>query len=148
MPRRKSDLDDHAYTLPARLHELGVRFCISSTDRSETWNTRALPQHAGTAIAFGLPGEVALKSVTLYPAQILNLDDRIGSIEVGKDASFIITDGDILDTRTQVEAAYIQGRPVELSSRHTRLYEKYQQKYLQPGHIPPHAENAESKSDD
>lgn len=136
-PMRRGDPDDHAYSLPRRLHEAGVRFCISCTDRSENWNTRTLPLHAGTAIAFGLPAEEALKSVTLYPAQIMNVADRVGSIEAGKDATIIVTDGDPLDTRTHVTAAYIQGRTVDLSSKHTRLNEKYKQKYGQPGHLPP-----------
>ena len=136
-PMRRGDPDDYAYSLPSRLLEAGIRFCISCTDRSENWNTRTLPLHAGAAIAFGLPADEALKAVTLYPAQIMNVADRVGSIEAGKDATIIVTDGDPLDTRTHVTAAYIQGRPIDLSSKHTRLYEKYKQKYEQPGHIPP-----------
>ncbi len=136
MPLRPSDPYDQAYTLPGRLHEAGVRFCISSTDRSETWNTRNLPFHAGVAAGFGLPEGEALKAITLYPAQILGVADRVGSLDVGKDATLIVTDGDPLDTRTQILSAFIQGGPVDLSNRQLRLYQKYQQKYQQPGHIP------------
>jgi imidazolonepropionase-like amidohydrolase len=131
LPQRPSDPYDHAYTLPKRLLDAGIQFCISDTDRSESWNTRNLPFDAGTAVAFGLPEDEALKAVTLYPAQIMNVADRVGSLEAGKDATLIVTDGSPLDTRTQILGAYIQGRPVDLSNKQTRLYEKYSQKYLQ-----------------
>jgi imidazolonepropionase-like amidohydrolase len=77
------------------------------------------------ASAFGLPREEALKSVTLYPAQILGVADRLGSIDTGKDATLIAVDGDPLEIRSHVMKAWIQGRPVDLESRHTRLYDKY-----------------------
>ncbi|MEM9942954.1 MAG: amidohydrolase family protein, partial [Planctomycetota bacterium] len=132
-PRRRGDAYDAAYSLPERLRKSGIRFCISSTDKSETWNTRTLPYHAAMAVGFGLPKEEALKAVTLYPAQILGVDDRIGSLEIGKDASLIVTTGDPLETTTQTEMAFIEGRKVDLSNRHLRLYKKYQQKYRQLG---------------
>ena len=81
------------------------------------------------AVAHGLAYEEALKSITLYPAQILGVDDRVGSLEPGKDATLIITDGDPLETGTHVEAAFIQGRRVDLNDRHKRLWHKYQEKY-------------------
>ena len=81
------------------------------------------------AVAFGLPPDEALKAITLYPAQILGVADRVGSLEIGKDATLIVTDGDPLETATQVEAAFIQGRPVDLDNRHKRLYRKYREKY-------------------
>jgi imidazolonepropionase-like amidohydrolase len=76
-----------------------------------------------------LPKDIALKSITSYPAEILGVDDRVGSLTVGKDATLFVTDGDPLETATQVEAAYIQGRRVDLNNRHTRLWKKYQTKY-------------------
>ena len=89
--------------------------------------TRNLPYHAAMATAFGLPHHAALRSVTLWPAEILGVDDALGSIEVGKSASLILTDGDPLEIRTNVEMAFIDGRPVELeANRHERLYRKYQ----------------------
>ena len=94
-------------------------------------NVRNLPYHAATAVAFGLPADEALKAITLYPAQILGVADRVGSLEVGKDATLFVADGDPLDTPTQVEAAWIQGRKVELNDRHKRLYRKYEEKYKQ-----------------
>lgn len=132
-PRRRHEDYDAAYTLPARLSDAGVQFCISGYDRSSTWNARNLPYHAATAAAYGLSYEDALRSVTLYPAQILGIEDRVGTLEPGKDATLIVTDGDPLETGTHVTQAWIRGRPVQLSSRHTRLYDKYSQKYRRMG---------------
>ena len=80
-------------------------------------------EHAGCAVADGLPHAEALRASTLSAAEILGVSDRIGSITVGKDATLIIADGDILETETIVTAAYIQGRVVDLGSRHKTLYE-------------------------
>ena len=131
MPRNRHDAYDDAYTLPERLRQLGIEYCISGTDRSETWNARNLAYHAGTAVAYGLPEDEAIRAITLYPAKILGVEERVGSLEEGKDATLIVTDGNPLETTTQVEMAFVQGRPVELTSRHTRLYDKYRQKYRQ-----------------
>jgi imidazolonepropionase-like amidohydrolase len=126
LPRRTWEPYDAAYTVAAKLHEAGVRFCISTGARYYiVANLRNLPYEAAMAAAFGLPKDEALKAVTLYPARILGVDDRLGSIEPGKDATLIVTDGDPLEIRTHVLDAWIQGRAVDLSSRHTRLYEKY-----------------------
>ena len=94
-------------------------------------NTRNLPYQAGMAAAYGLPADAALKSITLWPAEILGVADRIGSLEAGKDATLIVTTGDLLETPTHVTRAYIQGRAVDLTDRQTRLWEKV------PGKIPP-----------
>jgi len=80
---------------------------------------------AGTSAPFGLSKDEALKAVTIYPAQILGVDKLIGSIEVGKMANLIVTDGDPLEFKTSVKHMFINGKPVDLSSRHTRLYEKF-----------------------
>jgi imidazolonepropionase-like amidohydrolase len=130
-PQRRDDSYDAAYTLPERLRLAGVKYCICGTDRSETWNARTLPYHAATAVGFGLAEDEAMKSITLYPAQILGVADRIGSLEIGKDASLIVTDGSPLETTTNVVSAYIEGRKIDLSNRHLRLYKKYEQKYEQ-----------------
>ncbi|MFK7766988.1 MAG: amidohydrolase family protein [Mariniblastus sp.] len=131
LPQRRAEGYDVAYSLPYRLQKAGVKYCISGTDRSETWNARILPYHAATAVPFGISQEEAMKTITLYAAQILGVDDRIGSLEVGKDASLIITDGSPLETTTHTVGAFIQGRKVDLSNRHLRLYKKYEQKYKQ-----------------
>lgn len=130
-PARRHESYDTAYTLPQRLKQAGIRFCISGSDRAETWNARNLPYQAATAVAHGLSHDDALKSVTLYAARILGIDDRVGSLEVGKDATLIVTNGDPLETDTHVTMAFVQGRKVQLTSRHTRLYEKYSEKYRQ-----------------
>jgi len=129
LPRRRGDAYDAAYTLARRLQKAGVRYCIAGTGRFGASNLRNLPYHAATAAAFGLSRDEALRAITLYPAQVLGVADRVGSLEVGKDATLIVTDGNPLDTPTQVEAAYIQGRQVPLNDRHKRLWRKYQTKY-------------------
>lgn len=129
LPPGRDEAYDEAYTLPARLHEAGVVFALTST--REPAFMRNLPYHAGNAIAFGLPEDAALACITLAPAQILGVADRVGSIEVGKDATLFVADGDIFETPTQVTAAWVQGRTVDLASRHTILNEKYKQRYGQ-----------------
>jgi imidazolonepropionase-like amidohydrolase len=135
LPRRDHEPYDHAYTLPRRLLDAGIPFCISGSDRSETWNARILPYHAATAVAYGLPADEALKSITLSPAEILGVADRVGSLDPGKDATLIVTDGDPLETTTHVTLAFVQGRAVDLTNKQTRLYDKYREKYrqLNPG---------------
>jgi imidazolonepropionase-like amidohydrolase len=133
LPMRRSEAHDTPFTVPARLHEAGVRFCISGSGRFGASNVRNLPYHAAMAVAFGLPHDEALKAITSSPAQILGVAERVGTLERGRDATFIITDGDPLETTTQVEAAYIQGREVDLNNRHKRLWKKYEEKYRRLG---------------
>ncbi|MEW4564561.1 amidohydrolase family protein [Bremerella sp. JC770] len=130
-PSRRDDPYDAAYTLPKRLQEAGIRFCISGYERSNSWNVRNLPYHAATAVAFGLGKEDAMRAITLSPAEILGVADRVGSLEKEKDATLFICDGDPLEAATQVESAWIGGKPVDLSNKQTMLYDKYQQKYEQ-----------------
>lgn len=131
LPRRRSDDYDAPYTLCERLRQAGIKFCISSSGRFGASMVRNLPYHAATAAAYGLPEDEALKAITLYPAQILGVADRAGSLKVGKDATLFIASGNPLETPTQVSAAYIQGRKIMLNDRHKRLFEKYQEKYKQ-----------------
>ena len=129
LPRRRSEPYDTPFTIANRLHQAGVQFCITGSGRFGGSDVRNLPYHAAMAAAFGLPKDVALKSITSYPAEILGVDERVGTLAVGKDATLFIADGDPLETATQIEAAYIQGRRVDLNNRHTRLWKKYQTKY-------------------
>ncbi len=130
LPLRRWEAYDTAYANAGKLQAAGVRFCIANDGSDfEAAHDRNLPYQAAQAAAHGLPRDEALKSVTLYPAQILGVGDRLGSLEVGKDATLIVTTGDPLEIMTQVEAAYIDGRPVDLSNRQTRLYDKYKHKY-------------------
>lgn len=123
MPLREDDAYDVHYENAAKLQQAGVRFCISTGDIGA--HVRDLPFHAGMASAFGLSRAEALKAVTLYPAQIMNVADRMGSIEAGKIANLVITDGDLLETRTHVRYLFINGRQIPLTSRHTELYEQF-----------------------
>lgn len=122
LPRREDDPYDVNYSSPAKLHQAGVKFAISEGGGAETRN---LPYNAGMAAAFGLPKDEALKSVTLYPAQILGVADRFGSIEAGKVANLVVTDGDLLEAKTNTKYLFIDGRPVPLSTKHTELYELF-----------------------
>ncbi|WP_372368624.1 amidohydrolase family protein [Candidatus Uabimicrobium sp. HlEnr_7] len=131
LPRRGEEDYDLAFRLPQMLEQEEVKFCISGgTDWDNYWNIRNLPFQAGTAIAYGLSKKAALRAITLSPAEILGIDDRVGSIEIGKDATIVVSKGDILDIRSShIEYAFIQGRKVNLDDRHKRLWRKYQQKY-------------------
>jgi imidazolonepropionase-like amidohydrolase len=123
LPSREDDPYDVNFSAPAKLHRVGVRFAITSGDRGA--EVRNLPYTAGMAAAFGLPRDAALRSVTLAPAQILGVGDRLGSIEVGKMANLVVTDGDLLEPRTKTRYLFIDGRPVPLSSKHEVLYETF-----------------------
>jgi imidazolonepropionase-like amidohydrolase len=123
LPGREDDAYDALYENPAKLQQAGVRFCISTGDAGP--EVRNLAQYAGMAAAFGLSKAEAIKSVTLYPAQILNVADRLGSIEPGKMANLVVTDGDLLEIRTHIKYLLIDGRPVVLTSRHTELNDAF-----------------------
>ena len=123
LPRRGYEPYDTGMSAAAKLHAAGVRFCIS--DGGGSTNARNLGHEAAMAAAFGLPRDEALKSITLYPAQILGVGDRLGSIEPGKVADLIVTDGDPLEITTRVEQVYINGRSASMETRHTRLFHKY-----------------------
>jgi imidazolonepropionase-like amidohydrolase len=130
LPPRRDDPFDAQLSNAAKLHAAGVRFCIATNGRgSEAAHERNLPYEASMAAAFGLPREEAIRAVTLYPAQILGVADQLGSLETGKAATLIVTNGDPLDFPTQTEAAYIDGRKIDISNRHTHLRDKYQEKY-------------------
>jgi imidazolonepropionase-like amidohydrolase len=131
LPSRRDQPYDERFTLPARLHDAGVRFCIATG--GSFYNERNLPYHVATAVAFGLPHEVALQSITSRAAEILGVGDRVGTLESGKDATLIVTDGDPLELVTRVELAFVQGREVDLRNKQTELARKYREKYRQLG---------------
>ena len=108
------------------LRKAGVKVALS--DGLGNWgaaDARNLPYHAAQCAAFGMPPDEALKAITLAPAEILGVADRLGSIDAGKEASLIAVDGDLLDIRSHVTRMWIAGEETSLESRHTRLYEKY-----------------------
>jgi imidazolonepropionase-like amidohydrolase len=122
LPVREDDPYDARFTLPRDLARAGVRFALTSPSSSDVRN---LPYEAGFAQAYGLSHEEALKAVTVNPAEILGVADRMGTIEPGRIADVVVTDGDLLEIRTQVKNLFIAGKNVSLETRHTRLYQKY-----------------------
>jgi len=122
VPVKEDDPYDAAFANAGLLSKAGVKIAFETNDSAYSRN---LPYHAGMAAAFGLSKDEALKAVTIYPAEILGVSDQLGSIEKGKIANLIVTDGDPLEIRTQVKHVFINGRDIPLTSRHTDLYEKY-----------------------
>lgn len=130
LPEFDEDYTFQYYELPFRLQEAGVLFCLSTTGDMEAMNTRNLPFQAGTARAYGLTDEQALATVTLNAAKIMGIDDKVGSLEVGKDATLFVSTGDALDMRTNnVSLAIIKGNFVDLNNSQKELYQKYCKKY-------------------
>jgi imidazolonepropionase-like amidohydrolase len=109
-------------TQPSELFAMGIPFAFSSFGAAFS---RRLPQYAGTAVAYGLPHDEALKAVTLNAAQIFGLADRLGTIEPGKLGNVIVTNGDPLEIQTQVRYLFIEGQLTSTDNRHRELYEQY-----------------------
>ncbi len=124
-PLDEDDPYDRLLSQPAELAAAGLKFAFASFDNSFA---RRLGQNAANAVAYGLPYEEALKAVTLYPAQIFGLDRQTGTIEQGKIADLIVTNGDPLELTTDVKYLFIKGQLTSLDNRHLRLYEKYSQR--------------------
>ena len=122
LPPEEDDPYDRLLSQPAELASAGVKFAIASFDNSFA---RRLGQNAANAVAHGLPYDEALKAVTIYPAQIFSLGDQIGTIEQGKLANLIVTNGDPLELTTDVKYLFIRGQLTSMDNRHLRLYEKY-----------------------
>lgn len=130
LPLRAEDDVDLPYRLPALLMKDSIPVCLNYAGGMEVMGTRNLPFVAGTAAAYGLSQEQAVQLITLNPAQIMGIADRVGSLEVGKDATLFISEGDALDMRTnQVVLAFIEGRQLELTNHQVELYEKFKAKY-------------------
>src|SRR5699024_11998250 len=107
---------------PGLLQEAGVEVAIAT---GEVENVRNAPYHAGYAAAYGLGKKEALKAITLNPARIFGVDDRLGSIEAGKQANLFIADGDPFEPMTHIDQVFIRGYKIAMISRHFRLYEEY-----------------------
>ena len=128
LPILGDDDVDQPYKTAAMLQKAGVTFAISDDDGQT--RGRNLAFNAGTASAYGLSKEEALQAITLNAAKVLGISDKTGSLEVGKDANIIISEGDILDMRTSnVTDAFIQGRKIDLTDKHKLLYDRYNHKY-------------------
>ncbi len=128
LPETEDEDVDQPYKTPAALQKAGVLFALN--DEHEESRYRNLPFNAGTASAYGLTKEQALQAITLNSAKILGVDKTTGSLEVGKDANIVISDGDILDMKSSIiTTAFIQGRQVSLDNKQKQLYERYKYKY-------------------
>jgi imidazolonepropionase-like amidohydrolase len=135
LPDRRWAPYDDVYAAAEALRKAGVTFCIG--DGGDASQARNLPFHAAMAAAFGLPRDVALRSVTLSPAEVLGVADRIGSIDVGKEASVFVSDGDPLEMRTHIEQVWIAGQPIDLAhERQVELYERYRHRPKATGSTP------------
>lgn len=129
-PNQDDDDYDITYKTAKILHENGVLVGLESSGQMETMNTRNLPFYAGTVAANGMDKEEALKLITSNTAKILGIDSLVGTLELGKDATLFISEGDALDMRTnKLTHAFIQGREISLDSHQTELYERYSEKY-------------------
>jgi len=128
LPTAEDDDVDQPYKAATALKKAGVLFSISDDD-PQTRGKNIL-YNAGTAATYGLDKEEALQAITLNAAKIMGVDDKTGSIEAGKDANIVISEGDILDMRTsKVTDAFIQGRQIDLTDKHKLLYDRFNQKY-------------------
>jgi imidazolonepropionase-like amidohydrolase len=128
LPATEDDDIDQPFKTPAALQKAGVLYCISDDDDNTRY--RNLSYNAGIAATFGLTKEEALSAITLNAAKILGVDGKTGSIEVGKDANIVVSEGDLLDMKTStVTDALIQGRQINLDNKQKQLYERYKYKY-------------------
>ncbi|MBX3448959.1 MAG: amidohydrolase family protein [Planctomycetaceae bacterium] len=128
-PQEGYDPYDTTWANAGRLHDAGVAIAFRTDDAA---HAHTLPFNAGRSVAFGLPESAALRALTLGPAEILGVDDRLGSLTPGKWATLIITDGSPLQPSTLVLGAMIRGRRISLETRHTRFAEKYRQRLAAP----------------
>ncbi len=125
---REDDPFDAVFSLPAKLAAAEVPFAIAQLSRGGT-DVRNLPLQAGRAVGFGLGPEAALRAITLSTAEILGISDRQGSLEVGKQATLFVSQGDVMDPLTQrVTRVWINGREIDLGNRHKTLFRKYDQR--------------------
>ncbi|MEZ4588157.1 MAG: amidohydrolase family protein [Gemmatimonadales bacterium] len=121
-PPEGDDPYDAIYANPGVLVRAGITIAFQTDDAADSRN---LPYNAALATAYGLDPDEALRALTINPARIFGVADRLGSLEVGKVANLQLTTGDPLDVRTVVRQVFVRGAPTEMQDRHTRLYEKF-----------------------
>jgi len=131
LPLSEDDPIDLPYQLPSLLQRQGIKYCIQNEGDMEAMNARNLPFLAGTAMAYGLTEEEAVASISLNTAQILGIDDKYGSIELGKSATLFASKGNALDMKSNnVTFIMINGEISSTENFQHQLYEKYRNKYL------------------
>ena len=129
LPSNEDAPIDEYFTLPAQLHKEGIIFCFAYNGDMEAMGTRNLPFTAGTAVSYGLDYEYAISALSLNTSKILGVDEKSGSIEIGKDATFFISSGDALDMiENNVEKSFIRGNEVNLNNHQKELYNKYKER--------------------
>ena len=129
LPQHDTDTHDVHFRAAGILNKAGVK--VAHSVDMGAWGAsevRNIIYSASRSMAYGLPHEAALKSITLHPAEMLGVNDRLGSLSPKKEATFIAADGDMFDIRSNVKRMWIEGKEVELKSRHTRLYDKYRKR--------------------
>jgi len=132
LPENEEDAVDHPYHLASLLQDGGVRFCIQNSGGMEAMHTRNLPFLAGTAMAYGLNEEQAVRAISLSSAEILGIDKHYGSIEKGKSATLFVSDGDALDMRTNnMVLGMINGKMISTGNFQQDLFEKFTDKYAE-----------------
>jgi len=124
LPTREYDRYDQAYANAGQLSKAGVKVIIRSSETSNQ-NYRNLPYHAGFAVAYGMDKVEALKAITITPAEVFGVSDKLGSIEIGKTANLFVCDGDPFETKTQIKQVFIEGWQIPLVSRQTLLYDEF-----------------------
>lgn len=129
LPTRDADNYDAPYNNPALLHKAGVKVALRTNDSE---NVRNLPFNAGFAAAYGLGNTDALKAITLHPAEIFGVDDKLGSLEEGKNATLFIADGDPFEPKTQIQQVFINGYSIPMTNRHIRLYQEFLDREMKP----------------
>ena len=122
LPQGEDTAYDDPNTLPGVLHDAGVEIAFATFNSADS---RTLPYEAANSVSWGLTKDAALEAVTLAPARVLGVDDRLGSLEVGKVGNLIVTDGDPLEITTEIEWVFIKGVPSDLDNKHRSLWEKY-----------------------
>ncbi|MBL8514703.1 MAG: amidohydrolase family protein [Betaproteobacteria bacterium] len=136
LPLRRGENPATPNAVAAKLHQAGVKFAIARNGAAfDAARERSLPFEAAATIAYGLPREEVLKSITLHAAEIVGAADRLGSLDKGKLASFFVADGDPLEIRTHIERVFIQGRELALEDKQTKLRDKYEERYRQLGEV-------------
>jgi len=122
LPSRESDRYDRAYANPGLMKKAGVKVALRTNDAE---NCRNLFYNAGFAAAYGLGKEDALKAITIAPAEIFGVADKMGSLEKGKNATLFVADGDPFETKTQIKHVFIDGWQMPMNTRQTDLYEEF-----------------------
>jgi imidazolonepropionase-like amidohydrolase len=128
LPGTEDEPYDKPFSIPGELHAAGVKIAFASMGVGTQEISRTLPYEAANAVPHGLPQEEALRAITINPAQILGVDDRLGTLEAGKMANLIVTNGDPLEIATEVRHVFINGVDVGTDNKHKQLYEKYRKR--------------------